>query len=260
MRVLITGYRGFIGQNMVNALSNYDLALYEWGDGQVPLNVDWVIHLGAISSTTYTDVRQIMLQNYTFTKNLVDFCQLRMIPIQIASSASIYGPQNTTFREDDPPDPQNPYAWTKYLVEHYCQSLNPTAPIQLFRYFNVYGPHEDHKGDQASPQHKFVKQARETGKVRLFKGSDRFSRDFVPVETVIDTHVQFFKVKESGVWNVGTGQPKSFLEVAQEAGGKIEWIDVPVEIKGYQTYTCANLSKLENTLQSLNEPCGSMEK
>jgi ADP-L-glycero-D-manno-heptose 6-epimerase len=248
MRILITGYRGFIGQNMVKALADHELALYEWGDGDVPLGVDRVIHLGAISDTTCTDVRRLMLQNYTFTKNLVDACQERKIPIQIASSASVYGPSNTTFQEDDPPSPQNPYAWSKYFVEHYCESLRPVAPVQIFRYFNVYGPFEDHKNDQASPQHKFAKQARERGAVKLFVGSENFRRDFVPVQRVVDVHIKFFSILESGIWNIGTGTAKSFLEVAKETGAEVEWVPMPPEIKGYQAYTRANLDKLHKTL------------
>jgi ADP-L-glycero-D-manno-heptose 6-epimerase len=250
MRILVTGYKGFIGQNMVKALDGHHVEVYEWGEGEVHLsNLDRVIHLGAISSTAYRDVQQIMLQNYDFTVDLINRCRAADIPIQIASSASIYGPDNQTFCETDKPDPRTPYAWTKYLVEHYCHSLLGGPPVQLFRYFNVFGPHEDHKGDQASPYHQFAKQALQTGKVRLFEGSEGFRRDFVHVSSVIKTHQLFWDIDSSGVWNVGTGHTKSFLEVAQEIGGEIEWIPIPDHLKNsYQTYTCANLESLWRTL------------
>lgn len=254
MRILITGYKGFIGQNMVKAMADHDLVLHEWGDSYRLKGIDRVIHLGAISSTTYRDVPQIMKQNYVFTVALVNECMERRIPIQIASSASVYGPDNKTFVETDKPDPRTPYAWTKYLVEHYCESVVTTAPLQLFRYFNVYGPYEDHKGNQASPYHQFAKQAKETGRIRLFEGSENFKRDFVPVEQVIETHQAFFDVEQSGVWNVGTGQAKSFLDVAREVGGAIEWIPFPENLKvGYQSYTCADMIKTNTTMGVLHE-------
>lgn len=250
-RIFITGYRGFIGQNAVKRLSkDYDLVLYEWGDGEINLDgVDRVIHMGAISSTTYSDVRQIMRQNYHFTCDLLDKCLDRQIPLQISSSASIYGPNNTSFSELDPPDPRTPYAWTKYLVEDVCSTFFRELPIQLFRYFNVFGPHEGHKGDQASPYHKFKQQLETDGRIKLFIGSENFCRDFVPVERVIDTHVKFFDINDSGIWNIGSGVAKSFYEVAQEIGGPIDWIEMPDNLKAsYQPYTCADLSKLSNTL------------
>jgi ADP-L-glycero-D-manno-heptose 6-epimerase len=121
--------------------------------------------------------------------------------------------------------------------------------VQGFRYFNVYGPYEDHKGDQASPYHKFTKQAKETGVIKIFEGSENFKRDFVSVETVVDVHRRFFTVHESGVWNIGTGIAKSFKEVAEEIArqynAKIEYIPIPENIaKQYQKYTQADLTKL----------------
>jgi len=122
--------------------------------------------------------------------------------------------------------------------------------IQGFRYFNVYGPHEDHKGEQASPYHKFTEQAKRSGVIQLFEGSENFKRDFVPVNTVTDVHKLFFNVKESGIWNVGTGVAKSFQEVAEEIAkeynARIEYIPIPDNIKNqYQTYTCADLTKIK---------------
>jgi ADP-L-glycero-D-manno-heptose 6-epimerase len=251
MRILVTGYKGFIGQNMIEALTpNHDLVLYEWGDGKVNLdNVDRVIHLGAISSTTCTDVKALKLQNYDFSVKLVLDCITRKIPIQLASSASVYGITNTSFLETDKLAPCNLYAKSKAAIEEFCNRVYGSGVVQVFRYFNVHGPHEEHKGEQASPYYKFSKQLKETGKIKLFKGSDKFYRDFVPVETIIKTHIKFFKIKESGVWNIGTGKPKSFLDVAVEIGGDIEWVDMPDVLKGsYQTYTCANLNKLKTTL------------
>jgi len=249
MRILITGYKGFIGQNICKALADHhDLVLFEWGDKQLSLNVDRVIHLGAISSTTCTDSKAIKVQNYDFSVRLISECVKRGIPIQVASSASVYGINNTTFKESDRLAPQNLYAKSKAAMETFCSELSSKTPVQLFRYFNVFGPHEDHKGNQASPYHQFRKQKEERGVIKLFEGSREFRRDFVPVEQVIQTHIDFFDVKKSGIWNVGTGKAKSFFDVAQEIGGAIEWIPMPENLKAsYQTYTCANMDKTNIT-------------
>ena len=250
MRVLITGNKGFIGQNMVNHFGkDHDLVLYEWGEEHPSLDgIDQVIHLGAISSTVCMDEAALKTQNYDYSIWLISECVQRQIPIQIASSASVYGTKNTTFRETDPVDPQNLYAKSKAAVETFCSGLKASSPVQLFRYFNVYGPHEDHKGEQASPQHKFQKQVDESGYIRLFKGSENFYRDFVPVEQVVATHETFFDVAESGVWNVGTGVPQSFFDVALSITDNIEWIEMPEKLMAsYQQYTKADLHKLHQT-------------
>lgn len=251
MRILITGHKGFIGQNMVKALAGHDLDLCDWGDNYSLYGIDQVIHLGAISDTRCQDWIALRKQNINYTVTLMERCQKWGIPIQIASSASVYGPNNTTFNEDDPVDPANMYATSKALVENYFKTMNPVSPIQIFRYFNVYGPHEDHKGDQASPFHKFREQAK-TGVVRIFEGSEDFKRDFIHVDQVIEVHKKFFKISESGIWNVGTGQTMSFADVArlasEEFSAKIETIPMPI-LTGYQKYTCADMRKLKSTLK-----------
>jgi ADP-L-glycero-D-manno-heptose 6-epimerase len=247
MHILITGYKGFIGQNMVEALADHDLSLYEWGDKDYSLDgVDHVIHLGAISSTACTDIEKLQAQNVMFSYDLIDRCIESKIPIQMASSASVYGKDNVTFKETDVAMPSTPYAYSKYLVETKYKSASST--VQFFRYFNVYGKYEDHKGEQASPYHKFRKQA-DRGVISIFEGSSRFCRDFVPVETVIDVHKRFFDIAESGIWNVGTGSAKSFedvaREIASETGAEIVEIPMPSNLQsGYQTYTKADLTKL----------------
>jgi ADP-L-glycero-D-manno-heptose 6-epimerase len=251
MRILITGYKGFIGQNMVKALAKHDLDLCEWGDEYSLYGIDRVIHLGAISDTRCNDWVALRKQNVGFTITLMERCQLYKIPLQIASSASVYGPNNATFKEDDPVVPANLYAESKHLIERYFQMMSPISPVQIFRYFNVYGPHEDHKGDQASPFHKFREQAK-TGCIKIFEGSEDFKRDFIHVDRVIDVHKKFFKIPESGIWNVGTGQTMSFADVARlaadEFSAKIEIIPMPI-LNGYQKYTCADMTKLNRTLK-----------
>jgi len=256
MKILVTGHNGFIGRNMTSFLESRGIQWvgFEWGDDFYSLDgIDRVIHLGAISSTTYSNVRQLLLQNYYFTENLLNDCNREGIPIQIASSASIYGTDNITFRESDFPSPRNHYAWSKYLVEEYCNTHSFDIPVQVFRYFNVHGPHEEHKGDQASPHTKFIKQARETQTIKLFEGSENYKRDFIHVEEICKLHERFFKVDYTGTWNFGTGKAVSFLDVANsianEYNAKIEYISMPDSLKdSYQSFTLANMSLTNDTL------------
>jgi ADP-L-glycero-D-manno-heptose 6-epimerase len=258
MKILVTGYKGFIGQNMVNALEDeHELSLYEWGESVLDLNnVQWVVHLGAISSTTETDVEKVLTQNLDFSIFLHKHCAEHGINFQYSSSASVYG-LGSVFSEDAQPDPKNAYAWSKYLFERYVTHNPSPSLVQGFRYFNVYGPHEDHKGKQASPFHQFAEQAKSTGKIKLFEGSESYLRDFVHVDHVINTHKKFFNVGESGLWNVGTGSPMSFLDVAEHTqslyGGELEFIPMPTQLLGkYQSYTKSDNTKINECLRKWN--------
>ena len=255
MKILLTGYKGFIGSHMFRALEahGHDVAVYDWGE-ILPsvMEQDWVIHMGAISSTTERNIEKVMQQNVDFTQQLYQACHTFGVNFQYASSASVYG-LVSTFREDAELDPRTPYAWSKYLTERYIQR-HPMGPrAQIFRYFNVYGPEgEEHKGSQASPYAQFKRQAKETGRIQVFEGSDRFLRDFVPVSKIVDTHLKFLTVKESGIWNVGTGQPRSFMAVAEEFGVPVTTVPMPDILKdSYQKYTCADMTRYNTTLSTL---------
>jgi ADP-L-glycero-D-manno-heptose 6-epimerase len=244
MTTLITGHKGFIGQNMMAALPG--AAGYEWGDGPVSLEgIDRVIHLGAISSTACKDLDRLREQNINFSVDLLNACAARKIPFQFASSAGVYGPGNTTFRETDTPDPQTPYAKSKLAVEHIIRARRWPMPVQVFRYFNVYGPHEEHK-DQPSPHSRFRLQAAATGQIEVFEGSEAILRDFVPVERVVEVHKCFFDLDVSDVYNLGTGKAQSFMDVARsvalETNAEIVTVPMP-EISGYQKYTRADMTK-----------------
>lgn len=253
MKILVTGHKGFIGSNLYKKLKelNHDVTGFEWGEELPTFNFDFVMHLGAISSTTERDVEKVMRQNYDFSVELLNKCEKYGIHFQYASSASVYG-LNTQFNENSPVDPKTPYAWSKYMFERYAQSKTWPIRVQGFRYFNVYGSGEDHKGSQASLYHKFKKQIKNDNKIHLFYGSGEYFRDFVPVEQVVETHVKFLEVKESGIWNLGTGKTKSFLDVAKEMSNEnteIHYFEMPEELKSsYQVYTCADTTKIRKTL------------
>ena len=133
----------------------------------------------------------------------------------------------------------------KYLTEH-----KQTAIVQIFRYFNVYGPEgEEHKGTQASPYCQFKKQAEENGYINVFEGSENYKRDFIHVSDVIDIHKKFFNINKSGIFNVGSGHTKSFLDVANTFNVPIKEIPMPEHLKNsYQKYTCADLTKITKTI------------
>lgn len=258
MKILVTGYKGFIGQNMVNALKDeHELSLYEWGESVLDLNnLQWVVHLGAISSTTETDVEKILTQNLDFSIFLHKHCAEHGINFQYSSSASVYG-LGSVFSEDAQPDPKNAYAWSKYLFERYVTHNPSPSLVQGFRYFNVYGPHEDHKGKQASPFYQFAEQAKSTGRIQLFENSENHLRDFVHVDHIVNTHKKFFNVGESGLWNVGTGNTMSFLDVAEHTqslyGGELEFIPMPTQLLGkYQSYTKSDNTKINECLRKWN--------
>ncbi len=259
MKILITGSRGFIGSHAVSfwhKLGGHEIVTYEWQEDVLPRieGLDWVFHFGAISSTTERDVAKVMRQNYDFSVWLYKECIKYGVHLQWSSSASVYG-LGGDFRETAPVDPRSPYAWSKYLFERYVSNNPSYIRCQGFRYFNVYGANEMHKGTQASPYYQFAVQAQSTGIVKVFEGSEHFHRDFVPVEQVLAVQYQFIEknIKESGLWNVGTGQTKSFMDVAKEKanqyGALIEQIPFPQHLEySYQRYTCADLSKLKSTL------------
>ena len=257
MKILVTGSNGFIGQNMVAALqtAGHQVFTFEWGEEWLTWDLDWVIHLGAISETTEQNVDKIMTQNHDFTINLIGKCEDLGINIQYASSAAVYG-NESNFKESAELHPSSPYAWSKYMVDRYVLQRSWNVKVQGFRYFNVYGPHEEHK-IQPSPFTVFRKQAKETGVIKLFRGSDAMLRDFVHVDKLIEIQQSFFNIEDSGLWNVGSGTPRSFLSVAQEIaeevkGCKIEEIQMPIELlKSYQYYTCADMTRLNATLSGV---------
>jgi len=255
MKVLVTGHKGFIGQNLCIHLieRGYEVEGYEYIPNVLPdcSQYDKVIHLGAISSTTERDVEKVMTQNLDFSHRILQLCDMQGVDFIYASSASVYG-DTTHFTEDGPLQPQSPYAWSKYLFDRGVQMIDwgdYQARVQGLRFFNVYGKYEDHKGDQMSVFHKFKKQALETGKVHPFENSDDYLRDFICVEDVCKVIETLLHTDKSGVWNLGTGKAESFGTIAkliaEKYNAEIEPIPMPDALKGqYQAYTQSNNDKL----------------
>jgi ADP-L-glycero-D-manno-heptose 6-epimerase len=258
MKILVTGHRGFIGSQIYSYFkSHHEVVGYDYDPNVVPdiRGYDWVIHCGAISSTTERDIDLVLRQNLEFSQRLLEDCHRYGVNLQYSSSASIYG-LGTDFRETAPPDPRTPYAWSKYLFERYVAQNPGPSIVQGFRYFNVYGEPEQeaHKGGQASPYTQFRLQARRYGRISLFTNSESYWRDFVPIERVVGVHKRFLAIPESGLWNIGTGQVRSFAQVADEVvaetGCAVDYIAMPKQLEhSYQTYTCADLTHLHKTLE-----------
>ena len=253
MKILLTGHKGFIGSHLLRALEErgHIVDTFEWGDSSFPsiMEQEWVIHVGAISSTTEKDIDKIMLQNSEFTENLYKVCRTYGINFQFSSSASVYG-LNKEFKETSRLDPRTAYAWSKYLSERFITQRMGGNTTQIFRYFNVYGPeNEEHKGTQASPHCQFAKQAKENGFVKVFKNSENYHRDFIHVSEIVNYHLKFLECKESGIFNLGRGKTKSFLDVAKTFDVPIVEIDMPENLKcSYQEYTCADMTKTKIVL------------
>ena len=245
--IIVTGSKGFIGQNFLKYLlkhSNEKIITVNESDAWdwIAFFKDWdkvslILHQGAISSTTETDIDKLHRMNVWFSIELFERAIKYQIPIKFASSASVYGNQQGIV------NPLNYYAITKLQMDYYIQDhMTEFSSIQSFRYFNVYGNGEDHKGNQASPVHKFAKQIQETNRLKLFEGSDEFLRDFIYVNDIVD--IVLNNDKPSGIYDLGTSNPISFQEVgeliANKYEGEIEYIPFPENLKGkYQTYTCA---------------------
>ena len=251
-RVLITGAGGFIGGILAAYLDHrgYDVTRFDvtLGNSGLPnlINQDIVIHLGANSNTTETNLQKILEENFEYSVMLYELCELYEIKFQYASSASVYG-SSKSFNEDDFCTPLNPYAFSKYMFDSWL--LNQEYPYQGFRYFNVYGLGEEKKGDQASPISKFIKQAQTSGEISIFEKSEKYVRDFVSVEDVCEMHYRMLGKNNSGIFNVGTGKPISFRDVADivkaNSHCKITEIPMPKALKGqYQKFTKADNSKL----------------
>lgn len=258
--ILITGTDGFIGQNLCNRLGHKGIYFSEIKTCFDDLyeGIDWseieeIWHLGAISDTTCTDINKIHRYNIKYTLELFEKAIEFKIPIKYASSASVYGTSPNYNRYINP---LNYYAMSKATIDKFVEdNINKFVKIQGYRFFNVFGKHEDHKGNQASPVHTFSKQAKETGIINLFENSKAYMRDFIWVEDVIDC---MLIDRPSGIYDVGTGVARSFERVAEliaeKYNSKIEYIPFPKHLEGkYQYYTCARNHFIEHKFTSIEE-------
>lgn len=220
--------------------------------------IEAVFHEGACSSTTEWDGHYMMMNNFEYSKHLLHFCLEHKIPFFYASSASVYG-DGPVFKEGrENEKPLNVYGFSKFQFDQYVRQILPQADSQIagFRYFNVYGPREQHKGSMASVAFHHNTQIRDDGFVKLFGEYDGYgageqSRDFVYVGDVAAVNLWFFDhPQKSGIFNLGTGRSEPFNNIAKaviawHGKGKVEYIPFPDNLKGrYQSFTQADISAL----------------
>lgn len=306
MTYIVTGAAGFVGSNIVKALNDrgiddiiavdnlkradkfrnlVDCEVSEYLDkqefieiveaGEVGGDIEAVFHEGACSDTMEADGCYMMENNYRYSLALLEWCQEEAVPFLYASSAAVYG-GGTVFREERSHEaPLNVYGYSKFLFDQAVRRQLPSATAQIvgFRYFNVYGPRESHKGRMASVAFHFFNQYRANGRVKLFAGSAGYAdgeqrRDFVSVEDVVNVNLYFLDHPDlSGIFNLGTGRSQSFNDVAVAtvnacramegkpvldvsglvSAGAIDYIPFPDALVGkYQSFTQADIGALRS--------------
>lgn len=290
--IVVTGAAGFIGSNLLLGLNKRGrtdiLAVGDLTEGRKYRNlanakyadymnyedflehllsgrefdepIEAILHQGACSSTTEWNGRFVMRVNYTYSKHLLNYCMKRDIPMIYASSAAVYGGSEVFDDTALEQFPLNVYGYSKWQFDQYVLRHMPQANSQIvgLRYFNVYGPQEQHKGGMASVAFHLMNQLHDNGEVKLFKGCGGYGdgeqlRDFVFIDDIVKVNLWFLdNASKSGIFNCGTGAARPFNAIAKKlievhGSGELRYIPFPDHLKGaYQSYTQADIKKLRD--------------
>ncbi|MBF0182892.1 MAG: ADP-glyceromanno-heptose 6-epimerase [Magnetococcales bacterium] len=289
---IVTGGAGFIGSNIVAGLNqeghNHILVVDNLHKGDKFLNlrdlniadfmdknefrervrhgyfqdkaIKAIFHQGACSDTMEYDGRYMMDNNFTYSKEVLQLALDKGVPLIYASSAAVYG-ASTTFVEDPQNEkPLNVYGYSKLLFDRHVEQLRPQihSTVVGLRYFNVYGPREQHKGRMASMVYQLYQQLRSSGVAQLFAGSGGYGdgeqrRDFISVADVVRINLSLARKNNlQAVCNVGTGLSRSFNDIARHlchllGQGSIHYKAMPEGLaKKYQNFTEADVSRLRS--------------
>lgn len=281
--VIVTGGAGFIGSNIVRGLNEkgiddiYIVDNLTNGNKHRNLNrikfkdyidknefdpqsflrsnnVKAVFHQGACSDTMQADGKYMMKNNYDYSKNLLNACLAGDTRFFYASSASVYGNGDKGFSEKDICEyPLNVYAYSKFFFDKYVNGIIGNVKNQIvgLRYYNVYGPQENHKDKMASVAFHMFNQIKKGEPMKLFEGSENFKRDFIYIDDVVSVNMFLYdNPKVSGIFNCGSGRAESFCKIAETLkdvykDAVIQTVPFPDSLKGkYQTFTKADMKKL----------------
>src|SRR5271166_3285422 len=287
--IILTGGAGFVGSNLLGALNARGvtdvLVVDRLGDNfrnlcdlrfsdfmqpgefiraierkTLPDRIEAIFHQGACTDTTCEDGRYMVENNFTFSKSILHFALSLGVPLVYASSAAVYGGSSAFAPARENERPLNLYALSKLAFDNHVRivAARSESTVAGLRYFNVYGPRESHKGKMASMVYQLYRQLKASGRAQLFKGSNGYAdgeqrRDFVFVGDVVRVNLALADGPvRSGIFNVGTGQSRSFNDVARIiiarlGAGSIEYVPFPKNLAGrYQSFTQAELSALRS--------------
>lgn len=226
-------------------------------------DVRTIFHLGACSSTTEHDAAYLLRNNYEYTKHLARWALEQKARFIYASSAATYGALEADLSDEADLHalrPLNAYAYSKHLFDLYAQRTGLDQSVCGLKYFNVFGPNEDHKGEMRSIVEKAYAQIRETGRVRLFKSyrseyrDGEQQRDFIYVKDAAEMTIHLAQCGTTGLFNIGSGKAHTWLQLvrpifrALEVPERIEFIEMPEQLRDkYQYYTCARMNRFYET-------------